>query len=297
MANRETGVGARRAAPAWRRAFLRALARTGNVRLAAREAGVTHAAAYLARQRDAAFAARWARVVGSGPRLRSGRAVGGGDNEPRLRPRRAGGERSGAGTDVNVAANGGAAIGVSGDLVPRQSANAGMQLVRAGKGRWSRKAEGTFLAVLADTACVRRAAEAAGFSTTALYKRRAAYPDFAARWAEAEALALERIPGFLARAAIATFDPVTAAAEQPRVSIDQAIAISRLKGGPARQAGHGRALAAAVPVRVSEAELAASIEKKLDMLHRRMRAKRLSEGWQEAADGYLIPPGWVWAGT
>lgn len=282
MANRTVGGAGLRPAPAWRRAFLRALARTGNVRVAAREAGVTHAAAYLARQRDAAFAARWARVVESGPRLRPGQA---------------GGERGGAGLGVAVAADGGAGTGVSGDLVLRQSANAGTQLVRAGKGRWSRKAEGAFLAVLADTACVRRAAEAAGFSTTALYNRRAAYPDFAARWAEAEALALERIPGFLAQAAIATFDPVAAAAEQPRVSIDQAIAISRLKGGgpadaPAR--GRGRHFAPPLP---TEEEVDAAILKKLAMLQKSDRARKLASGWQEAADGYLIPPGWVWAGT
>lgn len=296
MANRTVGGAGRRPAPAWRRAFLRALARTGNVRVAAREAGVTHAAAYLARQRDAAFAARWARVVESGPRLHPGRAVGGGDNESRLRPGRAGGERGGAGADVNMAADGGAGIGVSGDLVLRQSANAGTQLVRAGKGRWSRKAEGAFLAVLADTACVRRAAEAAGFSTTALYNRRAAYPDFAKRWAEAEALALERIPGFLAQAAIATFDPVAAAAEQPRVSIDQAIAISRLKGGPADAPARHRGRHFAPPLPTEE-EVDAAILKKLAMLQKSDRARKLASGWQEAADGYLIPPGWVWAGT
>jgi hypothetical protein len=105
------------------------------------------------------------------------------------------------------------------------------QLVRAAPGRWNAKAEATFLAELRRTGCVRWAAAACGLSRTALYKRRNNYPDFAARWAAAEAEAKERIPALLSAAAIASFDPEVTDADLPRVNVDQAIAIARLKCG------------------------------------------------------------------
>jgi len=111
----------------------------------------------------------------------------------------------------------------------------GDKLVRAGAGRWNARAEAVFLAELRRTGCVRWAAAACGFSTTGLHKRRGIYADFAARWAAAEAEAKERIPALLSAAAIASFDPEVADADLPRVNVDQAIQIARLKcsGGAA----------------------------------------------------------------
>ena len=47
----------------WQAPFLRALARSGNVRVAAREAGVDRSSAYTRRKSDPVFAARWGRAV------------------------------------------------------------------------------------------------------------------------------------------------------------------------------------------------------------------------------------------
>ncbi|WBY07753.1 hypothetical protein PIB19_21115 [Sphingomonas sp. 7/4-4] len=63
----------------------------------------------------------------------------------------------------------------------RQDKNGKAQVIRA-TGRWSQEAEARFLGELAATANVRAAAAAAGFSTTAIYKRRAAWPGFSAAW-------------------------------------------------------------------------------------------------------------------
>jgi hypothetical protein len=61
----------------------------------------------------------------------------------------------------------------------RQDKNGKAQGIRA-TGRWSQEAEARFLGELAATANVRAAAAAAGFSTTAIYKRRTAWPGFGA---------------------------------------------------------------------------------------------------------------------
>lgn len=125
----------------------------------------------------------------------------------------------------------------------RHSKHCGTQLVKAGKGRWNSAAEAGFLAELARTGCVTWAADACGFSTTALYKRRAAHPDFAEKWRATEALAKERLPGLLVAASIASFDPEVEAEGLPPVDVDQAIAIARLKccgGEDPRGAGRGR---------------------------------------------------------
>ena len=138
----------------------------------------------------------------------------------------------------------------------------GDKLVRAAPGRWNAKAEAVFLAELRRTGCVRQAARACGLSTSALYKRRENYPDFAARWAAAEAVATERIPALLSAATIASLDPEVADAELPPVDIDQAIAIARLKCGPGAAGRRGRF---ARPERPIEA-VRASILHKLDAI-------------------------------
>jgi hypothetical protein len=116
------------------------------------------------------------------------------------------------------------------ELVLRRTKH-GDKLVRAAPGRWCAKAEAIFLAELRRTGCVRWAAAACGLSRTTLYNRRKAYPDFAARWAAAEAEAKERIPALLTAATIASLDPEVEGKDLPRVNVDQAIAIARLKCG------------------------------------------------------------------
>lgn len=66
--------------------------------------------------------------------------------------------------------------------VVRQARNRKTQVIRTVGKRWSQAAESAFLEELAATANVRAAAEAAGFSTTAIYRRRMRWPGFAAAW-------------------------------------------------------------------------------------------------------------------
>lgn len=56
--------------------------------------------------------------------------------------------------------------------------------------RWSERREARFFEIYAATGSVRRAAIAAGTDPNAMYQRRKRYPEFAARWAEAEAAAI-----------------------------------------------------------------------------------------------------------
>jgi hypothetical protein len=198
MAKRKTGE-------QWR-TFLRWLGRTGNARLAARQAGMNVATAYDRKIKDDGFAAKWeamrakAKARPPSPQARTGKGA---------------------------------------DLVARKTRH-GTQLIRAGLGRWSAKVEAAFRAALRRTGCVRAAARACGLSTTALYNRRANYPAFAAAWAADEAFAKERIPELLSAATIASLDPEIDEADLPRVNIDQAIAIARLKCGGGSERGRGR---------------------------------------------------------
>ena len=196
-------------APAWRAGFLRALARGRNVRAAAREAGVDHGTAYYHRKRDEGFAERWAKALAA-------RRVGNPLHQPS------------AGTPPRT----GEDLGNGPELVLRHSKRHGPQLVRAAQGRWSGKAEGVFLEHLRATGCIRRAAEAAGFSTTALDYRRNKYADFAGRCDAAVEEAKVRLHSMVVAAGIAAFDPEAGDAELPKVSVAEAIAILRLKGAP-----------------------------------------------------------------
>lgn len=199
-------MGKRKSAADWR-AFLRGLARSGNARLAAREAGMDVGTAYDRRIKDDRFAARWEVELAKG----KARAAAG---KARL-------------------------SGAKAELVVRRSKR-GTQLVRVGAGRWHDKAEAVFRATLRRTGCVRAAARACGFSTTALYKRRENYPDFAAAWAADEGFARARLPGLLSAAAIATLDPEIEDPDLPRVKIGEAIAIVRMKCGGAEKAASAR---------------------------------------------------------
>ena len=239
-------------APPWRRGFLRVLARTGNVKLSAREAGVDHSTAYYHRKTDARFAAAWGEAL---KKAESGlRGING--NRPSPRPSPASGRGSKAG-----------------ELIVRQSKRHGAQLVRVGAGRWNGAAERAFFGELGRTACVRRAAEACGFSTTALYKRRDKYADFAGRWDAVEEAAKARILSYLVSATIATFDPELAGEGLPRVSVSEGIAIYRLKGpGSALGSGAKPGLRYGPPAASIE-EVRANILRKLDAIEAHEKKK------------------------
>jgi hypothetical protein len=262
----EEGMAARPKARIWRKVFLRALARTGNVRAAAAEAGVDPGTAYDHRAKDAGFAKAWDAALA----------------KARARPpaRKASADKGE-------------------ELVLRRTKH-GDQLVRAGAGRWSRRAEDVFFAALERTACVRLAAAACGFSTNALYARRAAYPEFAAQWDRLLAIAKAQIPDLLAAAAIASLDPDAAPkrglGRLPKINVDQAIRISAIE--ERKRAGQrGRTPHDPETWRREEAarkaDLTKALNKLLDVAERRQAKAQAAEGWTETPDGLMIPPGWV----
>lgn len=232
----------------WRRVFLETAARSGNVRLAAAKAGVDHGTVYNLRKRDARFAGDAARAIAWGQQ--------------------------------RVAAGAFDPAEAAGPLVARVSRNQGAQLVRAGKGRWSGEAEATFLGHVAATGSVRRAAEAAGFSTTAVYNRRGRYPHFDARCRRAKTVGCEAVNAMLIEAAEAALDPEVdaAALELPAVSVGEAIAILRVNRFGAGGGAGARARSAIVKEEPP-------IEAVRDEVLRRIAAMRRHRGAQSAEGG------------
>lgn len=181
---------------AWRAPFLEALAAGGSVERAARTAGVDKSSAYARRRRDPVFAADWTAAAAQ------------------ARARLAGGDRPVLGLDEYV-----------------RSSRAGRPCVmRVGPGRWSTEKERVFLEELAATANVKAAAEAAGVSATAVYRRRMEWPGFAEAWAASLAQGWARIETLLVHAATETLDPapVTGAREAPAMSVQQAMDLYKL---------------------------------------------------------------------
>ena len=204
-----------RDSPAWEQPFLEALAATGNARLSAARAGVDHTTAYQRRLKCPQFAEAWAQTMEG----RAGAAV-----------------RAESASDAAVPGP------RFGELVERVSANHGPQIVRTGIGRWSKRAEQTFLTELAACANLRLACAAAGFSTQAMYKRRAKDRRFAEAWDAAIAMGRTRIEAYLVEAADRTFDPhgVADGVDLPKMTIAEAIKVVQLGQAQARSGRGGR---------------------------------------------------------
>ena len=143
-------------------AFLKALAKTGNVRLAARAVGVAYGTLQYRRSRHPTFATRWdvalasagARLNGKGTRRPEGRAAG---------PE--GGHRTAGGEPV---------------LIRLKSGR--IQVRAAQPGKLTRQCEQAFLLALSSTANIRLSAAAAGASEAAFHRRRRQQPGFAREW-------------------------------------------------------------------------------------------------------------------
>lgn len=149
------------------RAFLQALAQTGNTREAARLCGLNRSMLTKRRAKDPVFAAEWEAAV----------AVG-----------------QGAARTPPPAAT--AAVRRP-DYRPVRLANGRVQLRRAKPRSLDRAAEQAFLAALSATANVRLAARAAGFSHSAFYARARTDPGFARELRLALALGYERLEAAL----------------------------------------------------------------------------------------------------
>jgi hypothetical protein len=157
------------------RAFLKALRRTGNVRLSCRELGLNYATMQRRRAKHPHFAHAWdAALVAAQARL----AALVRQPRPQARPRR-------ARTESPFRTQGGEPV-----VVRRRDGR--LQLRRAPPGRLTREAEQAFLAALSATCNVRLAAAAVGAAHSSFYWRRRRDPAFARE----ERMALER--GYLA---------------------------------------------------------------------------------------------------
>jgi hypothetical protein len=118
------------------------------------------------------------------------------------------------------------------------------KVVKGSEARWGKRAETRFLTELTVSANVRLAAEAAGFSTTAVYQRRMKSRHFMAAWDAAVETGKARVQAYLVEAATRTFDPdelpIGDGREVPKVSIGEAINIAKLGGSSgAAKAGKG----------------------------------------------------------
>jgi hypothetical protein len=141
-------------------AFLAALARTGNTRLAARELGVHRSTYFKRRAKSKSFAAAWDAALTTAHRSLKNSSPGfPGEGD---RAQRGGG----AGRRPNLKTEGGE------PLIIRQKSGR-LQLRQALPGRITAAAEQLFFRTLSATANIRFAAEAAGFAHTSfLYRKR-----------------------------------------------------------------------------------------------------------------------------
>jgi hypothetical protein len=213
-------------APAWRRAFLRELARSGSVALAAEKCGIDRSSAYQARGKNPAFAASWDRALAAA-RERLSASPAPAQAHPQPLPQ-AGGESA---VPLPPAGGGRGGPKLRGDQVVRASKAGRPCIARVGPGRWSAKSERAFLAELTATANVRAAARAAGVSTQAAYNRRRLWPAFAEEWRQALAEGYVRIETLLIHAATTTLDPEPPAEETreaPIMSVEQAMNLFKL---------------------------------------------------------------------
>jgi hypothetical protein len=216
---------------------LRALERTGVVRLAAEDAGVDHTTAYVRRNTHADFAAAWAEALAA-HEAASARAT----EEDAALPW--------APSTIASSGNG---------CPPRPGEDlivCGNQLKRVSDERWGKRRQEAFLAELAATGNLRIACKAVGISYEAVRKRRRNDPCLDAACIAAIAACAKRAPEFLATAMVATFDPEAVldaeAGALPRVSIDQAIKIAQMKLPPGAEAEIARPDIEAVRQRLEE---------------------------------------------
>ncbi len=232
--------------PARRAAFLTALGETGNYTIAAEHARVSRAWVTLHKTNDPEFrAACEAAVAGAAARAQA-RAAAGGDARPSARWGYIDGEEM-----VVRAGNGRRAV-----------------VARARLRQWTPRVEARFLEVLAATANVKLACEAAGLSVASAYARRNKWPGFGERWKAALETGYVRLEFALLENACNTFEPViefTPDLPMPPMRIDDALQVLRLHRHAVRGVGRPLRQLSVLP---SIEEVQAEITKKVAALRR-----------------------------
>lgn len=187
-----------------RAAFLAALARSGNVRTAARAIGITHNAAYAKRRADAAFASCWKSAMRqSGKRLRAP-----GDAPP--------------------------------GLAIRRNCKGRMQIRTARDNEWCAERDDEFLSALSATGNVSASARAAGFQPHSAYARRGRFPAFGEQWEAALEEAAARLEWLVIKHATDALRPPRVDGDAAAAALpppDPEIALNILKYRAAQKAG------------------------------------------------------------
>jgi hypothetical protein len=245
--------------PRWVAVFLKQLARTGNVRLAAERAGVDFTTAYQRRKRHGEFAEAWAlRLSAFGARSGCSDAL-----------RQAQAERKEVAPSPGLPTASPSSPPKGGeDFAVRPDG----KVIKASDARWGKRAEERFLTELTVSASVRRAATAAGFSTAAVYKRRLKDRRLAAAWDAALEVGRAQLQAHLVEAANRTFDPdelpIGEGREAPKVSVSEAINIAKLKGPSTGPGANGAGYEDGDGQFVTNEELEAARGRILDRLER-----------------------------
>jgi len=268
-------------APRWTLAFLRALARTEDVRAAAEDAGIDHSTAYARRRTHAEFASMWRGALVAHETWVKGKEA---EQVEQIRAR-----------PLTLPLDAAERVPPS----PSQGTGAARaQIKRAGHDRWSQAKERLFFDELAATANVKRAAKAAGVSTNAVYARRMKQPVFRAKWDAVLETGRAAIEMKLVEAANRSFDPdeIDVGDAEPRVSVAEAIRIVQLHGSKAQREALPNPFAEQVAA-MSPDDVEALRERIMNKFRRwreRDEREKLEQGWtlDEASD-YLVPPGWV----
>jgi hypothetical protein len=119
--------------------------------------------------------------------------------------------------------------GAAGAIV-RPAKNKNTKIIRTTGHRWSNVAESIFLEHLAASANVLASAAEAGFSSTAIYKRRMKEPGFAARWQQALEQGYARLEMQLVETATSSLagDEIDGDKAIPRMTAAEAINLLKL---------------------------------------------------------------------
>lgn len=222
-----------------RERFLEVLEASGNVTLAAAEAGMTTSALYRWRERDAALAAAWDAAVEAAERT-----LGAQGAEP--------------------------AMEAGGFEVIRRGANGKLQLAAARPRRWTERDEAAFLDLLRQSGNVAASARAVGFDPSSVWERRRKWPAFARAWDEAldEACAALEFRLATLGSDLVPAEGGEAAKGAKAPPFDPDFALRFLKWHHERRAGRGPRRAPREP---SMAEVRESILRRIEAIERHRR--------------------------
>lgn len=190
--------------------------------------------------------------------------------------------------------------------VIRPAKNGKSQVIRT-HARWSDAAEERFLSVLAETCNITAAAEAAGFSTTTLYKRRARWPGFAAEWDAAVAQGYARLEARLVELATDSLrapddgdgdgdgDAAAAAPAGPAMTVSEAMNLLRLhrasvRGGAQQDYGWRRGAPDPEAMRASILRKIEAIERAGERAEQRRADGFADRPLRPREGGDLVPP-------